>query len=187
MILSRAWIVFVFKLLLFVSCETNSDKAQVEKLNKERFAEKSDRKEAQFLVDALDQSYALLELAHLGEQKISQEDGRVRLEEIIEGQSVVAMRLKTFAEKHDVSIPFSGPEKTKKRIQNLEDKTGKEFKVAWTSQLEELNNELKNKLEEFRDNAGDPLKALLDTTVLLMLKNQRLIHEFNEVSDLNDN
>lgn len=57
MLLSRAGFAFLFKILLVLSCTNSSDKAKVEKQNSDKFGSREDRKEAQFLVDAVDKSY----------------------------------------------------------------------------------------------------------------------------------
>lgn len=88
------------------------------------------------------------------------------------------MRLKTFAEEHDVSIPLSGPEKTKQRVENLYDKTGDEFRQSWTQQMSRLNSDLQRELGKYREEASEPLQNLLDSTVELMSRNQALIAEF---------
>ena len=177
-ILSRAGFALVFKTLLFLSCTNASDKAKVEKQNTEKFASRDDREEAQFLVDAVDKSYALLELAQLGEEKIDDpvEKGKAKL--IIEQQSRVAIRLKTFAEEYDVSIPLSGPEKTKQRVENLHDKTGNDFRQSWARQMSRLNSDLESELKVFRDDASEPLRRMLDSTTELMSRNQKLISDF---------
>jgi hypothetical protein len=88
------------------------------------------------------------------------------------------MRLKTFAEEHDVSIPLSGPEKTKPRVDNLYDKTGEDFRESWARQISRLNSDLKNEINSYRDKASDPLKTMLDSTTELMSRNQELITDF---------
>lgn len=175
--LLRAGLALVFKALLFLSCTNTSDKANVEKQNKDKFSSRDDRKEAQFLVDAVDKSYALLEVAQLGEEKIEDPVDKGKAKIIVEQQSRVAMRLKTFAEEYDVSIPLSGPENTKRRVENLYDKNGDEFKESWVRQMSKLNSDLRNDLEKYHENASEPLKIMLDSTTELMSKSQQLITE----------
>jgi predicted outer membrane protein len=179
MLLSRAAFMFVFKILVLISCMNKSDKAKVEKQNDERFSSSVDRKEAQFLVDAVDASYGLLEVAHLAEDKITDTSSKERIRKIIDHQTKVSIRLKTFAESNDVSIPFSGPEKTRSRVQNLHDKTGRDFESSWKGQMKKMNDNLKSDLEKFRDKASVPLQQLLDSTVVLIHENQRLIAELD--------
>lgn len=178
MLLSRAGLALIFKTLLLLSCTNSSDKAKVEKQNTDRFSSRTDRKEAQFLVDAVDKSYALLEVAQLGEEKIDDPVEKGKAKKIIEQQSRVAMRLKTFAEENDVSIPLSGPEKTRQRVENLYDKAGDEFRQSWTTQISRLNSDLQGELDQYRDQASEPLRNLLDSTLELMTRNQILIDEF---------
>ena len=178
MILSRAGLAFMFKTLLLLSCTNSSDKAKVEQQNADKFSARDDRKEAQFLVNAIDKSYALLEVAQMGEEKIADPVEKGKVKKIVEQQSRVAMRLKTFAEEHDVSIPLSGPEKTRSRVENLYDKTGDDFRESWTRQISRLNSDLQNELDSYRDEASDPLKNMLDSTTELMSRNQELITDF---------
>lgn len=178
MLLSRAGLALMFKTLLLLSCTNSSDKAKVEKQNSDKFSSRTDRKEAQFLVDAVDKSYALLEVAQLGEEKIEDPVEKGKAKRIIEQQSRVAMRLKTFAEENDVSIPLSGPEKTKQRVENLYDKAGDEFRQSWATQISRLNSDLHGELDQYRDQASEPLRILLDSTLDLMTRNQVLIDEF---------
>lgn len=105
-----------------------------------------------------------------------------KAKKIIEYQSRVAIRLKAFAEANDVSIPFSGPEKTRRRVENLYDKSGDEFRQSWTKQISRLNSDLHNELGDYRDKASESLRILLDSTIELMSRNQKLIADFESVS-----
>jgi putative membrane protein len=167
----------VFKLLLFVGCTGKTDKENVEKLNRDRFSERRDQKDAQFIVNAVDKSYALQEMALLGEEKIQDPLERVRLRQFIEAHSSVSARLRTFAEANDVSIPFAGPEKTKQRVENLHTKDGDEFHSDWKRQIRRLHSEFEQDLSRYRDRAGESLQIFLDSTLVTVRSNVELLKE----------
>jgi len=185
--MNKAWTVFIFKLLILVSCFNSTDKKNVEKVNDERFENKEESRQAQFLVDIIDRSYGILEVAQLGEEKIDDPLLKQRAKDIIENQTSIGLRFKTFAEQNDVSIPLSGPEKTKGRVKDLYDKTGTDFSESWMRQLKNMHHEFADKVEDFREGTEGDVKASLDSTIMMIKENEEAILAFDESEEKNQN
>lgn len=187
MIMIRAWTVFLFKLLILISCYNSTDKKNVDKVNDERFENKQDSKEARFLVDIIDRSYGILELAQLGEEKMDDPLMKVQAKQIVQNQTSVGLRFKTFAEQNDVTIPLSGPEKTKSKVKNLYDKSGDEFMQSWTRQLDDMHKDFSNQIVDFRDDASGPLQVVLDSTLIILKQNEEAILALDKTREQDQN
>lgn len=169
--------VVIFITCLCAGCSTNTDKSNVEALNKDRFDTRSEKKDAQFVVDAIDDCYGILEVAQLGEERSSDILQRGKAKEIVEGQTSIVIKLKTFAEENDISIPFSGPERTKGSVKRLYDKEGPDFDNAWKEEMETLTEKLKQNFENYRGRADDSLKHILNSSIAILREHQDLMTE----------
>ena len=187
MVMIRAWSVFIFKLLILISCYKSTDKKNVDKVNDERFGDKQESKEARFLVDIIDRSYGILELAQLGEEKIEDPLMKAKAKQIVQNQTSVGLRFKTFAERNDVTIPLSGPEKTRGKVKDLYEKSGDDFKRSWLRQLDNMHRDFSQKVTDFRDDADVPLQVVLDSTLVMIRQNEEAILALDETSKQNQN
>lgn len=165
---------FIF---LITSCYTNSDKSHVEQQNNEKFDSRNERKDAQFIVDAVDASYEILEVAQLGEEKLEDAAGKGIARRIVEGQTSVSVKLKTFAEANGISVPFSGPERTKRSVENLRMLSGEEFQRQWYDEMTNLHQRLETDIEKYRANTDSVMRSALDSTLVMLRENEALFRE----------
>src|SRR5688572_645504 len=128
-------IILVCALLLSMSCSTKTDssKEAAEESNDDKFATKNGEKDAEFLVNAVDNSFAIINLAKLAEERGNKETA-MRAAEIIQGQRKIMSRLEDYAAKQVVSIPASGPEKISDAQKDLYDEQ-KDFDRKWCSEM----------------------------------------------------
>lgn len=182
-LLIRAYVVFAFKLLFLMSCYNSSEKDNVKQQNEERFSDRKVQKDAQFLVNAIDASYAILEIAELGQEKLQNPLLRKKAKEILDAQTAVAVKLKTFAEKNDMAIPLSGPEETKKRVGSLYEMEGKEFEREWSNQMKIHHQRLINDVTRYKGYTSAALKNILDSTLLVLNENKERILEIGTSLD----
>jgi len=168
-------VLFINFIFLALSC-SESDKSNVEDINEDKFANKTEEKNAQFIVDALDYSYGILEAAQLGEEKTNDILLQGQAKKIIEGQTSVIIKLKTFAERKGITIPFSGPEKTQNRIKKLYNKEGAEFDEAWQKEMGHLNSDISQNSEKFMNNADTALKPIIASSLKTFHQHQELIN-----------
>jgi predicted outer membrane protein len=171
-LLNRAYLIFGFELLILVSCSNDSEKDKVKQQNKERFSDRKVQQDAQFLVNAIDASYAILEIAELGKEKLQRPLFKNKAKEILDAQTAVAVKLKTFAEQNDMAIPLSGPEKTKNRVGDLNHIEGKEFEREWSNQMKIHHQRLINDMTRYRGHSSGVLKTILDSAIIVMKENK---------------
>ena len=181
-LLNRAYLIFAFEVLILMSCNNDSEKDKVKQQNKERFSDRKIQKDAQFLVNAIDASYAILEIAELGEKKLQTPLFREKAKEIRDAQTAVVVKLKTFAEQNDIAIPLSGPEKTRNRVGDLNEMEGNEFEKEWSNQMKIHHQRLTNDLTQYRSHSRGALKDILDSMLIVMKENKERILTLSKAS-----
>ncbi len=157
------------------ACSTESDKANAEDLNNERFDDRGREREAQFVVDVLDASYGILEVAQVTEDKSEDILSKGKAKSIVESQTSAIVRLKAYAESHDISIPFSGPASTRNSVKKLYDRAGSDFEEAWRTEINRSSTSLIERIEKFEKNADATLQAVLINLRETLEENQKLI------------
>jgi predicted outer membrane protein len=169
--MSFVWLV----LLSFCSnCNSDGTKKNMRQQNKDRFSDKETTRDANFIVNAVDESYVILEIAQLGEKRLADQNRRELARKIVNVQTAVAVKLKTFAEANDMAVQLSGP-RTREGIRSLEALNNAEFEAEWTKQMKLHYQGLMNDLVNYRRRAGAPLKSALDSAINLMSENKELI------------
>ncbi|HLT75709.1 MAG TPA: hypothetical protein VKZ68_11500 [Ohtaekwangia sp.] len=167
------WLLIVICVL--VSCRNDSGKREIQSLNKEKFSSREKRDEAKFLVDVIDKSHALLQLGSLGEQQLPDTMERKLAHEFVERHRKVTLRLKTYAESIDITIPLSGQFDSTRNFERFAGMLPEKLNDAWNTQVSKLNSRLLDDLRKYRNEASDSLRVLLDTTTHLMSRNSVLL------------
>src|SRR6187397_962997 len=108
-------------LLCCITCERKADSAKesAEVVNKKVFDDKESRIDAQFIVDATDQCYAILEIAKLGRTRGVSAEVKDQANQIVEGQEFLIQEFQNYAAAQSVSVPLNGPEKTNDEVKKL--------------------------------------------------------------------
>jgi len=175
----KYFIAFNVILFFFSACAGDKDKSNVEEQNEDKFKEKGKRKEAQFIVDALDLSYAILEVAQIGEERSIDVKIKGKAKRIVEGQTKVANVLKIYAENSSISTPFSGPERTTRDVKKLYEVESETFDKAWRKELVDLNNELMSKFKDYKPKTKDSLNFILQDLTLNLKSQADILEELN--------
>ena len=166
---------YVGLILVTSACSPGSDKSAVERINRDRFDNQHDEREAQFVVDLLDGAYAIMEVAQMGEKKAADTILRSNAKVIIEEQTAMIVRLKAYAEDHDISIPFSGPARTRNGVKRLYKKESQEFDEEWVEELSSSSRTLEEKISMHLPKADTTLKPVLQYSIRVLKNNQLLI------------
>ena len=158
--------------VLLLSCSTGNDssKEAAEDENSEKFSTKNGEKDAQFLVNAVDNSFTMISLAKLAEERGSKETV-ARALEIVQEQRKIMSTLEDYASKEVISIPESGPEKISSVQKNLYDEH-KEFDKKWCEEITARNKIMLNAFEEYSEKTEGDLKNII-TQVLPTLRSQQ--------------
>jgi predicted outer membrane protein len=172
---TRSYLAVVFAVcatLFFVGCSTRneSSKDAAESENSEKFSTKNGEQDAQFLVNAVDNSFTIINLAKLAEERGSKETA-MRATEIIAEQRKIMSTLEDYASKEVISIPESGPEKTSNVQKDLYDER-KEFDKKWCEEITAQNKIMLNAFEEYSEKTEGDLKNII-TGVLPTLRSEQ--------------
>lgn len=162
-------------LIVCGSCTNDTDKKNVEKQNHERFDTRADERDAQFIVDVLDASYGLMEVAQLAEDRSSDLVAKGEAKKIIEEQTSMIVKLKTYAESRDISIPFSGPARTKARVKKLYDKQGEDFENSWKEEIDFASTQLVERIRKHKEKSDAALDSVLDASLIILRKHTELV------------
>ena len=154
-------VLLVCALLLSMSCSTKTDSSKdtAEEKNDDKFATKAGEKDAQFVVTAVDNSFAIISLAKLAEEKGSKESA-MRASEIIQDQRKIMSTLEDYAAKQVISIPASGPEKISDVQKNLYAEP-KNFDEKWCKEITAENKKMLNAFEEYNEKTEGDLKTII--------------------------
>lgn len=166
---------WIMLLLAMVCCRPESDRSKADSVNEDKF-KRHRQKDAHFVVDILDTSYGLIDVAKMGEVRMEDPERRRQLQRLIQGHTSAMMKLKAYAEQSGIIIPFSGPEKTKASVRKLTGKSSSNFNAAWVKEMKELQHRLKRDIENYqRKSADSALLRVLDTTLHMVKANNVII------------
>jgi putative membrane protein len=154
-------VILVCALLLSMSCASKNDSSKdvAEEQNDEKFETKNGEQDAQFLVDAVDASYTIINLSKIGRERGS----RTTIDkaaEIQDGQTRILNELKEYAAQQVISVPKSGPEEIKDSQKDLYDEQVK-FDEKWCRELITENEKLIKKFEEYSEKTDGNLKVVI--------------------------
>jgi predicted outer membrane protein len=161
------------------ACTTESDKAKVEKQNDERFVGRVAERNAQFVVDVLDASYGLMEVAQVAEDRSHNPVSKGQAKEIVEAQTSMIVKLKAYAEFKEISIPFSGPARTRNSVKRLYDKKGEDFETAWRDEIEDASGQLERRIIKYQDKSDVALDSILNASLMILRSHRKLINQKN--------
>ncbi|HEY3401815.1 MAG TPA: DUF4142 domain-containing protein [Ohtaekwangia sp.] len=136
-------------LLCCITCDRKSDSAKesAESVNKKVFNDKESRHDAQFIVDATDQCYAILEIAKLGRTRGVSAEVKEQANQIVEGHEFLIQEFQNYAVAWAVSVPLNGPEKTNDAVKKLYKIEVEKFDEAWKEQVLSHTRKLIHDLE----------------------------------------
>jgi putative membrane protein len=185
-------IFYILPLLLsicLISCDTKRDspKEQAEEQNDDKFENRKEEKgDAKFVVSAMEDSYELLQLAKLAEQKAQNPAIKVEAKKIISAQQQVIQNLETYAKNNDVSLPNS-PEEISPGVKKLNDEDVEKFDKRWSDEMSDANKNMIKEFEDYRDKADGSLEEVVNSSLTTLRQDQEIIEKFDTDDDNNDN
>jgi predicted outer membrane protein len=174
-------ILLVVGLLACLQCTPQKDKEESKEIaeahNDDKFESPEGEQDAQFVVDAVDDSYTILGLAEMGQQrggdKVAQEAGKV-----IEAQTKVLNKLKTYAASEVISIP-QGSEKIRENHQELYDEE-KKFEEKWCREVMNRNEKMIRDFETYAAKTSGNLKIVIDEALPTLRAQQDKLMAYQE-------
>jgi putative membrane protein len=173
-------ILLVIALLACLRCTPQKDKDSkevAEEHNDGKFESEESEQDAQFVVNAVADSYTILGLAEMGRQrggdKIAPEAGKV-----IDQQTKVLNKLKTYAAAQVISIP-EGPEDMKKNHEELY-KEEKKFNEKWCREVINRNEKMIKDFETYAGKTTGNLKIVIDEALPTLRMQQDKLMAYQE-------
>lgn len=173
-------ILLIIALLACLRCSPQKEKDNkevAEEKNDGKFETKETEQDAQFVVNAIDDSYTILSLAEMGQQRgggqIAKEAGNV-----IDAQTKVLNKLKTYAAAEVISIP-DGPDNMKERHQELFDEE-KKFDEKWCREIINRNEKMIKDFEQYASKTSGNLKVVIDEALPTLRAEQDKIMAYQE-------
>jgi predicted outer membrane protein len=174
-------ILLIVALLACLRCspqkEKDNKKEVAEEKNDGKFETKESEQDAQFVVNAIDDSYTILSLAEMGQQRggdqVAKEAGKV-----IDAQTKVLNRLKTYAAAEVISIP-DGPDNIKERHQELFDEE-KKFDEKWCGEVINRNEKMIKDFEQYASKTSGNLKIVINEALPTLRAEQDKIMAYKD-------
>jgi hypothetical protein len=169
-------------ILLCIACTPDQGKSNATEQNNDKFSN-HDQKEAQFVVDLVDTSYGLLNVAQLGEDKVQDSVQKHQLQDFIQTHTSALMKLKAFAESKGIAIPYDGPGKGGKTLRKIEGADNERFEKTWMKELKRLQHKIYTDLEGYRNNSNDSMiNPVLDSTLIMVRENNGILETLEKES-----
>jgi putative membrane protein len=176
----------VCALLLSISCSTKTEDSRevAEESNEGKFETKTGEQDAQFVVDAVSDSYAMIDLAKLATEK-GNDQTIAKANEILAGQRKVLKELQEFASKEVITIPTPGPENLRDAQKDLyEEKDA--FDRKWCREMLNENEKLLKTFEEYGEKTKGDLKTVIAESLPTLRSQQDKLQEYQEAVAVND-
>lgn len=179
-------VLLVCALLLSISCSRTTDdsKEAAEELNEDKFETQEGERDAQFVVDAVSDSYAIIELANLATKK-GNDYTIAKAQEILASQRKVLRDLETYATKEVISIPKPGPENLRDVQKALYDEE-KGFDGKWCREMLNENEKLLKTFEEYGEKTEGELKVVIAASLPTLRSQQDKLQQYQEAVAVND-
>ncbi|MDQ3395127.1 MAG: DUF4142 domain-containing protein [Bacteroidota bacterium] len=151
-------LIALFAAIFFMySCDNNTnrqDSAEVaEERNEETLADRDNLKEdSEFVVEAASNSMMEVELGQLAVQKATSQEVKNFAQKIVNDHSAANEKLKIIAQKKNIALPNAVPNDHKKHIDDLREKSGKEFDKEY---MNLMVDEHKSDIDKYEGASGD--------------------------------
>lgn len=176
----------VCALLLSISCSTKTadTKEVAEESNEGKFETKGGEQDAQFVVDAVSDSYALIELAKLATES-GNDETIAKATDILASHRKVLKGLHVYAAKEVITIPTPGPENLRDVQKDLYNEK-KAFDRKWCDEMLNENEKLIKTFEEYGEKTEGELKAVIAESLPTLRSQQDKLQDYQDAVAVND-
>jgi putative membrane protein len=170
---------------LLYSCDSNpnrQDSAEVaEERNEERLANNDDLEDdSEFVVEAASGSMMEVELGKIAAEKASSPQVKNFAQKMVNDHTKASERLKSIAQKKNITLPRNLPNEHQKHVENLREKSGAEFDKEYMDLMVDHDDDVE-KFEKATDDLNDnELKAWASETLPTLRQHReeaKKIHE----------
>ena len=158
---------------LLTSCENNanhdkdeSSKDVAEQQNEDKFNNKADEKDAQFVVDVVAANYDEIKFANFGLSKSMNDEIKTLAKQMITDHTKAVNSLKEIAAAKMISVPGWDSTNVDKKMENWNDKKPADFDRDWTNEMIDMHKNTVDKLEGRQKDTTDPeIRGWIDSTL----------------------
>lgn len=144
--------------------ESSSDIAK--HANDSTFTERTDEKDADFIVNAVANCYGEIKMAQLAHNKSIDEGVKQMATRLADSHTRVLKELKGYADKNGIAVPLQEEESDSRAMNLLEEKPVNKFDRVWCSMMADRHERLINRFERRMNKTEDPeLKTWISTTL----------------------
>jgi putative membrane protein len=139
--------------------ETASNEESVEvarEANDSTFTERTEEKDADFVVNAVASNLAEIKIAQLANNKSIDPEVKDMANRLVEEHTKLLNELKAYADKKGIAIPLQETEKDAKEMSKLSEEPADKFDEKWCEAMEDRHEKSINKFEARLDKTEDP-------------------------------
>lgn len=188
--MKRLYVLLIAAPLVLASCNEarrdndsnlNEDRAEAAaEANTDKFAGKKQR-DANFVEDVIETNYSEVKLAELASQKSRTPRVKQLAEMIKQDHTSSLNEIKTLAQAKAISVPVEESAGAREKIEDLAEKTDKEFDKAWCKEMKDVHDEAISKFEKrLEDTEDEELKAFINKTLPVLRKHHEQLEAFDE-------
>jgi len=161
---------FVFAGIIAISCgkKESTDTNEIAKeSNDEKFDDRKEEKDADFIAETVAANYAEINLAKLAAEKSDNSQIKETAQMLEKDHSKLLQDLQTFASLKAISVPNEEKEEAKKKIEDLTKEDDiKDFNKEWCKTMVDKHEQTIKNFESRLDKTQDAdLKILIDQTL----------------------
>jgi putative membrane protein len=155
-----------------------------EDANDSTFSERTEEKDADFVVNAVTSNLAEIKIAQLAKNKSSNEDVKAMATTLEEQHLKILNELKAYADKKGIAIPLQESDKDVTEMNKLAEQPTEKFDEKWCDAMEDRHEKSINKFESRLDKTEDPeLKDWIVATLPGLKEHLSMIESHEKAHD----
>jgi putative membrane protein len=145
----------------------NSDSNETaEKANDEKFKSNEANSDADFVAEAVGESYAEIKLAKLATQRSANSEVKEIARMVAHDHEKSLDELKTLAQRKAISLPVEENDQARNDIEKFQNESGKDFDKKWCKEMIDAHEDAISKFENRMEKTEDAdVKALANKTL----------------------
>lgn len=157
---------------------------RAEDANDSTFTERTEEKDADFVVNAVTSNLAEIKIAQLAKNKSTNADVKAMATQLEEQHMKILNELKSYADKKGIAIPLQESDKDVREMNKLSEEPTDKFDEKWCDAMEDRHEKSIDKFESRLGKTEDPeLKDWIIATLpglkqhLSMIENHEMAHD----------
>ena len=167
--------------------ETTSNDESIEMANDANdstFEDRTEEKDADFIVNAVTSNLAEIKMAQLAKNKSSNADVKTMATTLEEQHMKILNELKAYADKKGIAIPLQESDKDVKEMTKLTEEPSDKFDEKWCEAMEDRHEKSISKFESRLDKTEDPeLKDWIVATLPGLKEHLQMIENHDKMHD----